>query len=130
MSQANVEALRRSVEHFVATGEPDWDAMASDIEVHDHDILDAGEYRGHDGYVRWLQDFSAAWSDFSLVPEEYLDAGDRVVALFRITAVGAGSGVRVERQDAMVCEMRDLKVIRIDYFNNRSDALRAVGLEQ
>jgi ketosteroid isomerase-like protein len=129
VSQENVELVRRGVEHFVATGEPDWPLLDADVEVYDHDILDAGDYRGLDGYARWMQDFSAPWSEFSISPEEYLDAGDHVIAVFRVTAIGAGSGVRVERQDAMVCEMRDMKLIRLDYFNNRAEALKAVGLE-
>jgi hypothetical protein len=32
-------------------------------------------------------------------------------------------------QDAMVCKMRNLKTVQIDYYNNRQEALKAVGLE-
>jgi hypothetical protein len=38
-----------------------------------------------------------------------------VVAVFGMKAEGAGSGLPVERQDAMVCQMRGMKVSRIDY---------------
>ena len=128
MSQENVERLRTSLEYFVATGEPEWAVLDENVEVYDHDILDAGDYRGLAGYARWLEDFGAAWSEFSLAPEEYLDAGDCAIAVFRLRATGAGSGVTVERQDAMVCTMRESKVVRIDYFNDRAQALRAAGL--
>lgn len=127
MSQ-NVERVRQGFEHYAATGEPDWEVLDEDIEVFDHDILDAGDYRGFEGYTRWLQDFGAAWSEFTMEPEEFIDAGNRVIAVFRVSAIGVGSGVRVQRQDAMVCEMKDLKVLRIDYYNNREQALKAVGL--
>jgi ketosteroid isomerase-like protein len=128
MSQENVQRVRASLETFVATGEPDWDALDPDVVIYDHDIPDAGDYRGASGFGRWLEDFGAAWSEFSIALEEYLDADPHVVAFFRLDATGAGSGVRVERQDAMVCEMRDGLIVRIDYFNNRDDALSAVGL--
>jgi ketosteroid isomerase-like protein len=124
----NVERVRQGFEHYAATGEPDWEVLDEDIEVFDHDILDAGDYRGFEGYTRWLQDFGAAWSEFTMEPEEFIDAGNRVIAVFRVSAIGVGSGVRVQRQDAMVCEMKDLKVLRIDYYNNREQALKAVGL--
>ena len=57
-----------------------------------------------------------------------IDAGDRVVSLFRISAVGAGSGLTVERGDAMVWVFRDGKLIRLDYFNDQQQALEAAGL--
>jgi ketosteroid isomerase-like protein len=129
MSEENVSELRRGLEHFIATGEPEWDLLAPDVEVRDHDIPDAGEYRGHSGYARWLADWAAAWGEFTLDPEEYIDAGDRVIVVLRMRATGAGSGVTVERTDAMVCEMRDLKVTRLDYYNNRERALRSAGVE-
>jgi ketosteroid isomerase-like protein len=130
MSQENVDRLRRSVEHFVATGEPESEVLHEDIEIHDHDILDAGDYRGLAGYRRWLEDFMSAWSEFGIQPEEYLDAGETVVVVSRMTATGCGSGVKVERQDAMVCKMLDRQVVQIDYYNNREQALEALGLRE
>jgi ketosteroid isomerase-like protein len=129
-AEENVDRLRRSLEHFVATGEPEWAVLHEDIEVYDHDILDAGEYRGFAGYRRWLEDFMVVWSEFALQPKEYLDAGEHVVAVFRVTAIGRVSGVKVEREDAMVCRMRDGQVLQLDYYNNRQQALEAVGLAE
>jgi ketosteroid isomerase-like protein len=117
------------LEHFASTGEPDWSVLHEEIEVHDHDIPDAGEYRGPEGFARWLEDFGAAWSDFHLEPEDYLDAGDSAIMFVRMRATGAGSGITVERHDAMVCAMRDGKIVRLDYYNNRAQALKAVGLQ-
>jgi ketosteroid isomerase-like protein len=48
--------------------------------------------------------------------------------VFRMKATGVSSGVAVERQDAMVLTVRDGKVVRLDYYNNRDEALEAVGL--
>ena len=130
MSQENVEIIQRSFVTWDETGEPDWDLMHDDIEVHDHDIMDAGEYRGRAGVARWLEDWGTAWSEFSMEPEEFLDAGERVVAVIRMRARGRGSSVQVERQDALVFEVHDGKIARTDYFNNRQQALDAAGLTE
>jgi ketosteroid isomerase-like protein len=129
MSEENVELVRRAIEHFIGTGEPQWSVTHEEVEVYDHDILDAGDYRGHAGFRHWLEDWAAAWSDFSMEPDEFLDAGDRVVAVIRMKATGRGSGVVVQRRDAMVCALREGKIARIDYYNDREQALKSVGLE-
>ncbi len=129
MSQENVEIIKAAVAHFVATGEPLWSTTAEDIEVHDHDIPDAGVYRGHAGYLQWLEDWAGAWSEFSLEPEEFIDVEDRVVVVLRMRATGRGSGVTVERNDAMVVQVRDGSAVRLDYYNNQEQALQQVGLK-
>jgi ketosteroid isomerase-like protein len=55
--------------------------------------------------------------------QELVEAGDRIVSLFRIRAVGAGSGVSVERGDAMVWKFTDGRLVRLDYFNDQRQAL-------
>jgi ketosteroid isomerase-like protein len=130
MSQANMERVQEVFAGVAAPEEFRWDRMHEDIEVHDHDVIDAGEYRGHAGLRRWFEDWSSAWAEFSTESEEMLDAGERVVAVFRLRAKGRGSGAEVERQDAMVFEVRDGKIWRIDYYNNRQQALEAVGLAE
>lgn len=93
--ERNLEIVRRGFERFLATGEPAWDTMHEDVEVFDHDIMDAGE---------------------------------KVIVVLRVKATGRGSGVALERQDAIVHAMRDGLVARMDYYNNRKQALEAVGL--
>ena len=129
MSQENVEIMRRGFDHFMATGEPPWEIIDEEVEVYDHDTPDQDDYRGHAGYARWLEDWGAAWAEWSIEPEEYIDAGDWVVVAIRMKTKGLGSGIEVERQDAMVWEMRASKIVRLDYYNDRKQALESVGLE-
>jgi ketosteroid isomerase-like protein len=131
MSQQNVEIVREAHERFTKTGQPIWERINADTEVFDHDIPDArNPYRGAPGVAEWLSDFAAAWESFGMEVERLVDAGDRVVSLFRIRAVGAGSGVPVERGDGIVWTFRDGKLARLDYFNDQGAALEAVGLRE
>jgi ketosteroid isomerase-like protein len=106
------------------------DAVGYEVEVHDHDILDAGAYRGHEDFGRWLQDWGAAWEQYTIEPEEFIDADERVLVVLRVKATGLGSGVGLERQDGAVFTMRNGKVSALDYYNNREQALEAAGLAQ
>jgi len=130
VSQSNVDLVRGLLDAFITTGEPSWDSLHQDIEAHDHDVVDAGAYTGHAGFGRWLENWDIAWAQYSIAPEEFLDAGERVVSVFRMKATGRGSGVPVERQDAIVWEVRDGKVMRLDYYNDRGQALEAAGIEE
>jgi len=130
MSEQNVELVRRGFEHFLATGEPAWHMLHEHVEARDHDIMDGSEYHGHADVRRWLfEDWDSAWSEWSAEePEEFIDVDDEhVIAVFRIKATGRASGVAIERQDAMVYEIRDQQITRIDYYNSRQRALDAVA---
>ena len=115
------------LERFIE-GEVLWDALDEEIEIHDHDILDAGEYRGHAGVDRWIEAWSGGLPIPSFELQEVIDAGDSVVAVVLLKARGRGSSVDVERQDAIVYRLRDRKVTRFDYYNSRQQALETVGL--
>jgi ketosteroid isomerase-like protein len=130
MSQENVKIVQEGFAHFLATGEPAWETVHEEVEIYDHDLtLDADEYHGHEGYRRWLENWATVFSEYSIEAEERIDAGDRVVVFLRMTSTGRGSGVTLDRQDAVVVEMRDRKAVRVDYYNNRAEALKAAGLE-
>jgi ketosteroid isomerase-like protein len=129
MSQENVEIVRQGFEHFLR-GEQRLELLDPEVEVYDHDIPDAGTYRGHEGFLTWLADWGEAWDEFSIEAERWMDAGDRVVFIFQLTARGKASGVEVKRRDAMVWAVRDGKPVRIDYYNNVSQALEAAGLSE
>jgi len=130
MSEENVEIVRKAVAHFESLAPPDWSLLHQEIELYGHDLLDAGPYHGHVGYVRWLHDWLDAWSESRMEAEEFIDTGDRVVVVFRVSATGRDSGITFQYQNAFVYATQDGSVNRIDYFNSKQQALQAVGLEE
>lgn len=128
MSQENIEVARRFHDHFDRTGEPLWDVIDSEIEVYDHDIPDAGTYHGLAGFTEWLTNWGESFEDSAMELERLVDAGDQVVSLIVMRATGRGSGVSVERKDAIVSTFQDGKITRIDWYNDQAQALEAAGV--
>ena len=62
-------------------------------------------------------------------PVQYRFVDDQVVVVLHVKATGRGSGLELERQDAMVFKLRDGMTVRIDYYNSKQQALKAVGLD-
>jgi ketosteroid isomerase-like protein len=129
MSQENVEVVRRAFEAYVRGDlETSLAAFDPEVETYDHDLPDAGEYRGVEGLLRWQAHWDREWESWRWEPKEYIDAGERVVAVLHVHARGRQSGVDVERVDGAVYTMREGKCVRLDYYGSKEQALEAVGL--
>jgi ketosteroid isomerase-like protein len=90
---------------------------------------DTQVFRGPDGLKRWVVRTKEVWGEWRFDIERYIDTGDRVVALVHLVAEGGHSGVRLERDTAHVWALADGKVMRCEVYLDRSEALRALGLE-
>ena len=102
-----------------------------DIEWHTYIVPGpgGGVYHGHDGVRELWTEAKKVFGGFKNIPERLFDAGDRVVAFILIEGVGAKSGVAVQARIAHVHTIRDGKVIRVESFEDRDEALRAAGIE-
>ena len=102
-----------------------------DIEWHTYIVPGpgGGVYHGHDGVRELWTEAKRVFGGFKNIPERMFDAGDRVVAFIRIEGVGAKSGVAVQARIAHVHTIRDGKVIRVESFEDRDEALRAARIE-
>jgi ketosteroid isomerase-like protein len=129
MSEENVEVLRRIVE---ATAAGDYEAAAAelnpDVEIDDTDIT---ESTGADSFQEWLARWDAAWESWRIEELELVRAGDdKVLALFRMIVKGKGSGIELNRDDALLGEFRSGKVVRLGYYNDQRQAHEAAGLQE
>jgi ketosteroid isomerase-like protein len=127
VAATTVALVQRFYERYLSTGQIPWDMVDERVEVHDHDTPDQGAYRGHAGVERWLQDWADAWSEWDFEPEEFIEAGKAVIVVIRMRAKGAGSGVELDRQDALVYRFSGDKIVRTDYYNSKAQALEAAG---
>jgi ketosteroid isomerase-like protein len=62
--------------------------------------------------------------------EETIDAGDRVVLSAHHRGRGRGSGIKVDARFYEVYTLREGKIVRVDEFTERAEALEAAGLRE
>ena len=87
-------------------------------------------YQGHEGVREAWRHALSAFSEISFEVEELLDAGDQVLAVIREREVGRTSGVPVEATHVAVWTLSAGKVTRMQAFDDRKEALEAVGLSE
>jgi ketosteroid isomerase-like protein len=133
MSQGNVERVRSGYEAF-ARGDLDGvlEVLDPEIEVHPPpEFLGKGaSYHGHAGFLAYSQRWLEPWEEYRLIPEQFIEAGDRVIAANRAIARGKGSGVEVETRMAHSWTMREGKAVRMEVFRTAAEALGAAGLSE
>jgi ketosteroid isomerase-like protein len=129
VSQENVEVIRealaaldrRDVEAYLEVASPE-------IELINPALPIQGPITGHDRvreFFRELWTFSTA-SRFEV--EQIRAVGERVLALFVITATGRKSDVETSTRVAGVYDLEDGKIRRAHIFADRTEALEALGL--
>ena len=130
MSEENLEIVRRG---FTAWSGGDFTAMLQEL---DPDVVlhveqaGQGVYRGHEGVIKSLVDWTEDFDDFKVVPEGFLDNGDYVVVRTRQTGSGKSSGAPMEGLFWFVYQMREGKVVRIHVLTTEQAALEAAGLSE
>ena len=134
MSQENMEIVERYLDG-IARADPGavQALLATEAEIHDFDIPDAGVYKGAQGFLDWVAQWEAAWDSWEVKDLELRDAqDDRVLALFTMVATGRGSKLELSRRDANVVTLQDGRITRIEYYNEhqRAAALEAAGLSE
>jgi ketosteroid isomerase-like protein len=120
MSEENVEIVRR----FLNAGDEEALTYADPGIV--WNTIEELPTRGHDAVRASLTHWKADWDDYKVMPEEFEDLGDRVVATVRLRGRGRGSGVEIDARFYDVYTLRDGKIVRMDQFTDRSEALEAV----
>jgi ketosteroid isomerase-like protein len=132
MSQENVEAIRAVYERF-----SEGDFRAS-LDVVDADVLfvlpsgfpESGTYLGIARLVEYTRGFLEPWTRITIEAEDIAEAGDSVVTTVRQRGVGKESGAATELRYFQVWSFRGPKVIRIENFRERAEALVAAGLRE
>jgi ketosteroid isomerase-like protein len=129
MSQENVEIVRRGY----STPGPLTDAadLASHAEFDFTAIYpDQPVLRGIEA-MRSFRDAGPWGHSIHFEPERYFDVDEeRVLVFVRATSTGRTSGAAVDSRVAQEFTVRDGLIVRVKIFRDRSEALKAVGLEE
>jgi ketosteroid isomerase-like protein len=133
MSQENVEVVRRAWEAYREGGF----AAGRDFLHRDFEMVrsgtaypESGTYRGYEAAMNSMQDYRGAFEDHRTEPEEFIDAGDHVVVAQSERGRARSSSVELQETWYAVCTLREGKILRLQWFGDRSEALGAVGLAE
>jgi ketosteroid isomerase-like protein len=133
MSQENVELVRRSFAAFESNGldglaefwhpEIDWRAIEGAAD-------DVGVFSGNDAMRRYFGEWIEMFDEIRNDPDELIDAGDQVVAVQHASGRAKRTGLPVDMRYTVVYTVHDGKIRRGREYAERSEALKAVGLEE
>jgi ketosteroid isomerase-like protein len=129
MSRDNVEVVRSALSAFNRS-DTQWDEhWADDCEFVSITAsqIEGSTYRGHDGLRRYAEDRLNAWEELRFEPDDFIDAGERVVVVGLLTGRGRGSGVPVDQRMAVACEFRGGKIARLHAYADVERALATTG---
>ena len=134
MSQENVEIARRLLALQSQGDEAFFDELPPEF-VFDFSrrLIDPVVLRGRDEMRAWMERERQMWEGdhVGFEPKELIDAGDKVLALVRVSGRGKASGVEVEAYVWNVATFRDGKPVEMTYFgDDRAAALEAVDLSE
>jgi ketosteroid isomerase-like protein len=131
MSQENVEIVRQFSERSARL---DWEGVADLVDpgVEQHGTvggMDEGRLlRGLGEIMEDYENVEKTWDEHQIEPQEFIDAGDRVVVFLREYQRGKRSGIELVVETAVVVDLRHGRIVRIQGYMDRAEALEAVGL--
>ena len=115
----------------------DWAAILAAFDeevvlvVHESVGPDAGIFRGREAVGRWFGDwFLAFGKDYRFEVEEARSVGDGVFIAARHHGHGRFSGAEVEQVNAQVISLHEGKIVQLELYGSRTEALKAVGLAE
>ena len=131
MSQENVEVVRRAL---AALGRRDVEAYLEVASPQIELIMPAspieGPITGHEGIRDFFRGLSAFSSASECRVEEIRAVEERVRAFFVLTATGRQSEVETSVRLAGVYDLEHGRIRRAHIFEDRTDALEALGLTE
>jgi ketosteroid isomerase-like protein len=132
MSSENVEVVERIFRAFNRRDMTAFlDLLDPDVEwVPILAVLEGRVYRGHEDVQRWVEDLAPDWEFFEVYYDELRDLGDRVLIFGHWRARGRASGVESEQPATWICEIKAGKVVQLQTFTDRAEALESAGLSE
>lgn len=131
MSETNVEIVRRLYQSLEQDGSFPDALLAEDVEwVNPPDAVETGIRRGREAFLRATRSTEEAFDETMVVPQEWIEAGDKVVLLCDWVVRGRASGLERRQPQGHLWTLRDGQAIRFAWFNDPADALKEAGIER
>src|SRR5262245_34853629 len=131
MSQENVEIVRRVIDAWNRRQQERATRYIDPDVVFDatRRRVNPKTYTGIEGMRAMLADTDEVWEEFRMEPDEFVDAGDWIVAIGRWVGKGTGSGIEVRQPVVDVFRLHDGRIVRLELgYTDRGKALEAAGL--
>ncbi len=133
MSQENVEIVRAWMR--ACNGDDVESAVAlcdeTFVMTESATLPGAATTSGHDGLRRYMRGWTRNWSEWNWQDEEMLDLPpDKVLVVASLWMRGLRSGIGVERRWVYLFTVRDGRLLRQDGYDEKAQALEAVGLRE
>jgi ketosteroid isomerase-like protein len=98
-----------------------------------HQLVEVGfepVARGRQAVVGVQRRWHADWGEFRIEPEEVIDLDGRVLLLGRIRGSGLSSGAGIDTEWGNLATFAAGRIVREQFFFDRAEALKAVGLTE
>jgi ketosteroid isomerase-like protein len=130
MSQENVEMAR---DFIAAYNRRDFGAAVEAFDPEIEWVLPARQSsdscHGPEEIKGFWRGIDETFEDLTLVPQEHIDAGDRVATRLRHRGRGRESGLEIDEElYHQVMTVRGDKIVRMEYFADWDEARAAAGL--
>jgi ketosteroid isomerase-like protein len=127
MSSDNVQILRDAYDAFARQDvEGVMAAFHQDIEWDTPDSIPfGGSYHGHDGVGSFFTQLPEYFEELRVEPQEFIDAGETIVVLIRLSGKGAGGSI--DSKSLHLWRMRDGKAATFREYPDTARVLQALG---
>jgi ketosteroid isomerase-like protein len=132
MSQENVDKVRDFIDAY---NRRDFDTAIESFDPEIDFVLPARQSadsgRGPDHVIRFFEGIDETFDELRLLPQEFVDGGDRVATRLRHFAHGKRSGLALDEElYHQVTTFSGGRIVRIEYFSDWNTALEAAGLSE
>ena len=129
MSDGNVELVRRFFEFAAERRLRELrGAFTPDFELReDSSMPEAETFYGPEAMEQWSRKWATMF-DYTYVPREIHEAGERVLVEAVVRGQGKQSGVKTELFSYLLWTLRNGKFVSVDTYLDRMEAFKAAGL--
>jgi ketosteroid isomerase-like protein len=89
--------------------------------------VESGTRHGHEGWRQATRSTDASFQSYHHRPGEMREVGDKVICFTTFVARARVGGIEYEKDEPQVWTLHDGKIVRLEWFHDRDEALRAAG---